>query len=207
MTPRTISLARAYPIRRGPDGRQLCRYCGGPVPRGRRSWCSQRCVDEAIVRRGDPSRVRRLLERRDHGVCAKCGCNTEALGATLRATRFTPDGYERWRQECERLVADGWPDPANRATPWDAHHRHAVIDGGGGCGLDGYETLCCRCHRAETAKQRRVPRPRRVLAAAPPADRNTMAFCCLCPPGNIASARQDRRETGAGLYATGSRRM
>lgn len=40
-------------------------------------------------------------------------------------------------------------------TNWEAHHKHAVAEGGGGCGLDGYETLCRRCHAAETGQLRK----------------------------------------------------
>ena len=49
---------------------------------------------------------------------------------------------------------------------WEAHHKHAVIEGGGGCGLDGYETLCVACHSRETAAlaQRRAERRREERA-------------------------------------------
>jgi hypothetical protein len=38
-----------------------------------------------------------------------------------------------------------------RELQWEAHHKHAVVEGGGGCGLDGYETLCASCHKRETS--------------------------------------------------------
>lgn len=38
---------------------------------------------------------------------------------------------------------------------WDADHIQAVVEGGGECGLDNYRTLCCRCHKDETAKLRK----------------------------------------------------
>jgi hypothetical protein len=39
---------------------------------------------------------------------------------------------------------------------WEAHHKVAVVQGGGLCGLEGYETLCFRCHNEETRKLRKA---------------------------------------------------
>jgi hypothetical protein len=39
---------------------------------------------------------------------------------------------------------------------WEAHHKHAVKDGGGGCGLDNYETLCYGCHTKTFGKKKEV---------------------------------------------------
>ncbi len=36
---------------------------------------------------------------------------------------------------------------------WEAHHKKAVKDGGGACGLDNFETVCIWCHKKETATQ------------------------------------------------------
>ena len=36
-------------------------------------------------------------------------------------------------------------------SPWDADHIVEVIEGGGECGLDNYQTLCCPCHKRKTA--------------------------------------------------------
>lgn len=35
-------------------------------------------------------------------------------------------------------------------VPWQADHIIAVVNGGGGCGLDGYQTLCVPCHKKKT---------------------------------------------------------
>jgi hypothetical protein len=41
-----------------------------------------------------------------------------------------------------------------------------VVEGGGNCGLEGYRTLCLRCHRAVTAElAARRARERRDLKA------------------------------------------
>lgn len=35
---------------------------------------------------------------------------------------------------------------------WQADHIKPVVEGGGGCGLDNYRTLCLRCHKGATAE-------------------------------------------------------
>jgi len=46
-----------------------------------------------------------------------------------------------------------WTRRADRL--WDADHRVPVAEGGGECGLDGYQTACLACHRQKTAEQAR----------------------------------------------------
>jgi hypothetical protein len=67
--------------------------------------------------------------------------------------------YDRFLDLCRKFRDKGYPveityygDPLVREW-WDAHHRHAVMHGGGGCGLEGFETLCVPCHRKETRRQ------------------------------------------------------
>ncbi len=46
---------------------------------------------------------------------------------------------------------------------WEADHILAVKDGGGGCGLDNFQTLCTDCHKAKTAEgRRRKPDPQQT---------------------------------------------
>lgn len=122
---------------RGPNGRKLCRWCGVEVPKGRTLWCSQRCVDEFVVRKGD-GRAARIVFERDKGVCALCGLDTEVLRAATR-------GHDQWNE----LVRRGF----NRCQRlWQADHVTPVVEGGGACGLDNLRTLCTPCHKAETAR-------------------------------------------------------
>lgn len=72
------------PARKCPTtGKPLCRWCGGKVPKGRRAWCSDTCVDDALIR-CQPGYARRKVEERDKGVCAGCGRDTGELKSTLR---------------------------------------------------------------------------------------------------------------------------
>lgn len=61
-----------------------CRYCTKPVPKGRRNWCSQDCIDEYRIR-NDPGFARARVFERDHGVCSACGRDTEALALRVGA--------------------------------------------------------------------------------------------------------------------------
>ena len=43
---------------------------------------------------------------------------------------------------------------------WEADHITAVVNGGGGCDLSGYQTLCQPCHRKKTREDVRTARLR-----------------------------------------------
>lgn len=146
-----------YP--RGPDGKPVCRWCEGPLPKGRRSFCSQRCVDEFVVR-SDGNSVRRLVHARDHGVCAHCGIDCDALEKLVRRLNRSKDPVDRAkigplgrelraRGFVVRLRDDGQYIGLHTSL-WDADHIVPVIEGGGVCGLANLRTLCKPCHRNET---------------------------------------------------------
>ena len=73
-TPRRGQGAHQEPSRsaRGPGGRPLCRLCWGEVPKGRRTFCGQVCVDRWLLS-SDPAAARRQVFKRDQGECALCG--------------------------------------------------------------------------------------------------------------------------------------
>jgi len=96
--------------KRGEDGRPLCRWCGAAVPKGRISWCSEACVEEYRIR-SDPGHVRYLLEQRDHGICARCGLDCQALARWFkrlrqRPMRFAPCGIRSGRRREVHLKRD-----------------------------------------------------------------------------------------------------
>ncbi len=151
----------------------ICRGCRQPVPPGRQTWCgSAACLAEALVRKGDPTVVRREVLARDHGVCAACGLDTEQLSRVLQALlRGDSRGLkgEAWAaDQAQKQAARLWLfrtvlGARKMSTHlWEADHIVPVSEGGGGCGLEGYRTLCLRCHRLETAElARRRARRRR----------------------------------------------
>lgn len=82
--------------------------------------------------------------------------------------------WQRWkhkrlqaaRNRLERFRAQGWC--LERKTFWDADHEIPVVEGGGGCGLENYRTLCTCCHKAATRAlaKRRAERRREAKVQA-----------------------------------------
>lgn len=96
---------------KGPNGRVLCRWCQEEIPRGRRrTFCSQACVDEFLVR-SNPQYARRLVGRRDLGCCALCGLDTEFLREIAnwlnrlanKRWHYTKDATGRWPRMAEEF--------------------------------------------------------------------------------------------------------
>ena len=133
---------------KGPHGRGLCRRCRAEVPKGRFTFCSDVCVREWKLRT-DPAYLREQVFLRDHGVCAACGLDTEAL----RKNKRKLDWAARRKFEAE------W---GRRRHLWDADHIVPVAEGGGECDLDNMRTLCLKCHRDATAALRQRLRRQRV---------------------------------------------
>jgi 5-methylcytosine-specific restriction endonuclease McrA len=129
---------------KGAEGRNLCRWCSLEVPPGRRTFCSDFCVNEWRLRT-DPSYLREKTFERDRGVCALCGVDTVAEYRHIRRCR----GAGRVRQ------LQHWGlRSLNRRTLWDADHIIPVVEGGGACDLANIRTLCLLCHRKVTAELR-----------------------------------------------------
>lgn len=145
--------AIATPFNAKESSRPCC-YCGKPRPRGRRRWCSDVCVIDYQVRKGDANVIRRELQKRDDGVCGRCGMDTKLLGRVLWHLSWDHRDADRFLRRQLEIHS--------RYTLWDADHIVPVSEGGGGCGLDGYRTLCLWCHRGETsALAKRTARNRR----------------------------------------------
>jgi len=139
---------------KGPNGRNLCRWCNLEVPPGRRvTFCSDWCVEEWRLRT-DPGYLRHKVFERDKGVCAVCQTDCEAAWLALKRSR----GAAR-----VRLQLDWGLKGRSRKSLWDADHIVPVVEGGGECDLENLRTLCVKCHRAATAELRK----RRAALASP----------------------------------------
>jgi 5-methylcytosine-specific restriction enzyme A len=163
-------------LERGTNGRPLCRRCRVEVPKGRRTFCSNDCVHEWKLRT-QPDYLRIETFKRDRGVCAICGCDTEQLRRILGA--FERETESRWSYGDDNgkrpFRSVGWPEVyalyralsfVPRRSLWDADHIVPVVEGGGECGLDNIRTLCVPCHKDVTrelarrrAEARRSPEP------------------------------------------------
>lgn len=140
-------------------GKGICRWCGRAVPKGRRSWCSQGCVDQYLDLQ--PGRQRRLVLERDKGVCSGCGRDCVALEArilTWLGPYLCPDLDQRMRRLKKGkllarlgVVSCWWVFSTIDRHLWEADHILPVCEGGGETGLENLRTLCRPCHKRETA--------------------------------------------------------
>jgi 5-methylcytosine-specific restriction endonuclease McrA len=128
-----------YPLpalKRGQDGRYLCRWCEGPVPKGKRYWCSNACVLEYRMR-ADWGFIRDQIIERDR-VCRADTGFTARQGYALRAA-----GIEVWGSFNVVEVR------------WEVDHILPVIEGGTD-DPSNLRLLCIRCHHEHTARWRRA---------------------------------------------------
>ena len=132
----------------GRKKRLPCRWCGAEVAGRRRTFCGAACVHEWKLRT-DPNYLREQVFQRDHGVCAACGLDTEAMRKDKRKLDYNA------RRQFEK-------DWGGRRHLWDADHIVPVVEGGGECDLSNMRTLCLKCHKEATALLRMRRRPRAI---------------------------------------------
>lgn len=144
-------------LKKGPNGRALCRWCQKEVGPNRRTFCSAPCVFEWRIRT-DAGYLRQQLHARDRGVCGQCGIDTDKLSSVLLAIyRVDPKAAHNnaWIAgfgNAFKNPSKRWGRPKPR-TLWEADHKVGVFEGGGEVGIDGFETLCIPCHRRKTREQ------------------------------------------------------
>lgn len=158
-------------------GRQKgeCTWCGGPVGRGRQTWCSDRCVKE-FRRQCDPQyvsdQIKRWIKRGRWRElrCESCGHDLNARQEVLRWMErrlrwlSIPVGRNPYRhrlskkQERRRVILESMLYRAQydrrfaKLDRWELDHVAPVCEGGGCCGPEGLRVLCVACHRGETKK-------------------------------------------------------
>ena len=138
---------------RDAEGRPLCRWCALAVPKGRRTFCSDKCVHDWKLRT-DPGYLREAVFARDRGVCAKCNTDTTSLRRDMKKLDYAAR---------KKFLKDWGLKEGHRKSLWDADHVVPVAEGGGECDLANMRTLCLRCHRVETRLL--IERLRSVVAA------------------------------------------
>lgn len=138
----------------GPNGRRLCRWCHQEVSEGRRTWCSEACIQQYLIRCSSDTVRRKVLER-DHGICAFCQMDAEKLHRVIRLARQHERDlwgtWFKWRSILDKLGRFN----CFGESYWQPDHIVPVSEGGGQCGLSNYRTACTPCHLKETSQLRK----------------------------------------------------
>ena len=121
-----LTIAKMFPPRE--DGRCAC-GCGCEIVKPRRRWASDNCSAGAALTVGV----------------------IKGHGSSVRSAI-----WERDKGICAECGAEPEWDRALGQSDWHADHIIEVADGGGGCDLTNYQTLCSDCHKAKTQRSRRA---------------------------------------------------
>lgn len=111
-----------------------CHGCGGPVPRGRRVWCSNAC-ETRILNDHYWSFARAAVLKRDDYRCVVCGSDDNCREA------------REWRYLHGRSYLE-----VNHINPVNGRRKHFDCQNH----QDNLETLCHDCHIAITKQQREL---------------------------------------------------
>jgi 5-methylcytosine-specific restriction protein A len=124
------------------SGRNRCVWCGTPVTGRRVSWCSDDCVMDYKLAKGDQGAARRLVWKLHRGVCQICKVDvnkrrrelTKQFGSIWAMQRTRPDLYDQCR--------------------WEADHIVPIVEGGK-LHRSNLRTACRRCHKNVTRELRK----------------------------------------------------
>jgi 5-methylcytosine-specific restriction endonuclease McrA len=156
---RTLASAWTVQERVGPNGKNLCHWCSKELDPPMKTFCGDPiCMHEYKIR-SNSSYAREQVFKRDKGVCASCGLDTEKLREVLTAVRLESEEiYLDLVRQYRRKYKFGF----HLDKHWyEMDHILPVAEGGGSCGLNNLQTLCLVCHRSKTREQRRRKRCRR----------------------------------------------
>lgn len=149
-------LKRKPKLKYGKNGKPLCRFCEKLVSPPRRTFCSKECVHEWKLR-SSGSYARYCVFKRDKGICYKCGLDCHKLKKQANQIRMA-EGKDAYKDFCKSHGI-----PWKQKSFWQNHHKVAVAEFGGQCGLENLATICYPCHKVETAALiRRLARKRKV---------------------------------------------
>lgn len=156
-----LSFPAMWPKRQ--DG--LCRCgCGQKLSGRRTSWATKECERKAVqafsIAKGDIGAIRSALLKRDHGVCALCGMDTEEARAECRQWIFREE-FPSDETYAAAIAASNamrakfmllrFPMPEGGGSWWNADHILPLEEGGQN-NLENLRTLCLRCHSRVTAE-------------------------------------------------------
>ena len=153
---RYMVLSRDLPRIKG-----ACAWCRNAGRQGLK-YCSEACHNEADIR-SNGNIAARYVRQRDKGVCTRCGIDTNIIAnvwTRIVCSYNSATGLRFGLSDNGRSLRKKW---LKQWGPWERrgysnhfaeiHHILPVHKGGGCCGIDNLETLCIKCHKAETKRK------------------------------------------------------
>lgn len=135
-----------------------CTWCGvviGSKLKGR-TWCGDRCVT-AFQSRCCPNTARKLVIKRDGGVCRRCGRDTreaehsaKVLGLIAHPSHRHGETQAEYEERKETREAALFNLGFARGVWREVDHVLPVTEYGGLCDISQLQLLCGTCHLAET---------------------------------------------------------
>lgn len=148
------------------EGRR-CAYCGGTMSAATRregviaTYCSRECTEQGRLKRGgmySSNNVRQQVFALEGGVCQLCGVNAHSLYTRIVALepseRLNTLCNASWKLPQSAKALERLLQKPTEGDFWQADHIRAVAEGGGGCDISNFRTLCVPCHIGETGKLR-----------------------------------------------------
>ncbi len=135
----TYDRARFPKRQKRADGTWGCRGCGGEIPKGRKTWCSHKCVKTY-----EPASVLIAVRARDKDVCQLCGFDCAKAKREWRKLLFELGLQEHWY----------WRKEMPPRPPNPEYDHITPFSEGGLTILENMRTLCAPCHRKVTREWR-----------------------------------------------------
>lgn len=117
--------------------------------------------------------IARMFPTVKAGACAYCGgplsgrqrrwCRWECERTAVTTMLIRKGDVTTIRRELEKRDKGKCAGCGAENREWQADHITAVVNGGGLCDLDGYQTLCVGCHKVKTRLDVREARIRQRL--------------------------------------------
>jgi len=140
---------RSFPLSDLPVLRGRCCWCNvSAVAPGRRRYCSEECVDAAVLfchPQSPAAKMYVLLQLQD---CTCVGCG-EIFDEKIRELieRRAP------ARNPEEKLSLGWLGYGT-GDLWEVDHIIPIFRGGRGVCIENIQVLCVKCHRRKTARER-----------------------------------------------------
>ena len=143
---RTITVKSLGRVLKGKNGKNLCRWCRGPLAGRRTSWCGSKCTDSFLQLQSCGSSI---LDR-DKGRCQSCNCDVLEMEYILKSWKYKVPAEQA-------ILLTKHPDWFKNGglrfkTPYQVDHVKPLhlLGTSTSCNL---RILCSLCHIKKSSKE------------------------------------------------------